>query len=158
MIENGSRALRVIWRGILLLVVIRLSLRGVINCPMGSKLVEARGQLAQAVPAGTGAMYAFIGLDDTKVIQTVIKAQLEDSEVVSLWILNSNQGKSLLLVPHWQLKVALNTVKENGAKRALPLSVSVPFTLRLNAAAADKFTELLYNIEFFTPKYQWSIT
>jgi [acyl-carrier-protein] S-malonyltransferase len=123
---------------------------GVINFSDGIKLVEARGQfMQQAVPAGTGAMYAIIGLDDDKVIQSCDKAQLETHEVVSAVNFNS-PGQVVIAGTTLAAKVAADYCKENGAKRALPLSVSVPSHCALMQPAADKLQELLYNIEFFT--------
>jgi len=123
---------------------------GVINFSDGIKLVEARGQfMQQAVPAGTGAMYAIIGLDDDKVIQSCDKAQLETHEVVSAVNFNS-PGQVVIAGTTLAAKVAAEYCKENGAKRALPLSVSVPSHCALMQPAADKLQELLYNIEFFT--------
>ena len=61
---------------------------GVIDFKQAIKLVELRGQLMQAaVPAGTGAMYAIIGLDDDAIINAC--KQAEQGEVVSAVNFNS---------------------------------------------------------------------
>jgi [acyl-carrier-protein] S-malonyltransferase len=123
---------------------------GVIKFTDAIKLVEARGQfMQQAVPAGTGAMYAIIGLDDDKVIHSCDKAQTETNEVVSAVNFNS-PGQVVIAGTTLAAKVAADYCKENGAKRALPLSVSVPSHCALMQPAAEKLQELLHNIEFST--------
>lgn len=110
------------------------------------KLVELRGQfMQQAVPAGTGAMAAIIGLDDDS-----IKAACEqaaDGQVVSPVNFNS-PGQIVIAGNKEAVERAMVLCKEAGAKRALPLPVSVPSHCALMQPAADKLAEQLNNIEF----------
>lgn len=125
---------------------------GVIKFTDAIKLVEARGQfMQQAVPAGAGAMYAIIGLDDDKVIECCAQAQNESHEVVSAVNFNS-PGQVVIAGTTQAAKVAADYCKEKGAKRALPLAVSVPSHCALMQPAADKLRDLLQNIEFFAPQ------
>lgn len=124
---------------------------GVIKFSDALKLVEARGQFMQlAVPAGAGAMYAIIGLEDGKVVESCAKAQSQTNEVVSAVNFNS-PGQVVIAGTTNAAKVAADYCKEQGAKRALPLAVSVPSHCALMQPAADKLQELLQNIEFLTP-------
>jgi [acyl-carrier-protein] S-malonyltransferase len=125
---------------------------GVIEFADAVKLVEARGQfMQQAVPAGVGAMYAIIGLDDDKVIASCKQAQAETSEVVAAVNFNS-PGQIVIAGNKGAAEVAANLCKEQGAKRALPLAVSAPSHCALMKPAAEQLASLLKNIQFHAPK------
>ena len=124
---------------------------GVIDFADALKLVAARGQfMQQAVPAGVGAMYAIIGLDDDKVIASCAQAQTETTEVVAAVNFNS-PGQVVIAGNKHGAQVAANLCKEQGAKRALPLAVSVPSHCALMKPAAEQLANLLKDIEFNTP-------
>lgn len=125
---------------------------GVIDFSDGVKLVEARGQfMQQAVPAGVGAMYAIIGLDDEKVNASCEQAQIETSEIVAAVNFNS-PGQIVIAGNTNAAQVAANLCKEQGAKRALPLAVSVPSHCALMKPAALQLAALLKDIRFQAPK------
>ena len=125
---------------------------GVIDFTDAVKLVEARGQfMQQAVPAGTGAMFAIIGLDDDKVVASCEQAQAETNEVVAAVNFNS-PGQIVIAGNKNAAQVAANLCKEQGAKRALPLAVSVPSHCALMKPAAEQLASLLNDIQFRTPK------
>ncbi|ABG40641.1 [Acyl-carrier-protein] S-malonyltransferase [Paraglaciecola sp. T6c] len=124
---------------------------GVLSFEDGVKLVEARGQfMQQAVPEGVGAMYAIIGLDDAKVIQACEQAQNETQQIVSAVNFNS-PGQVVIAGNAEAAEKSAELCKEAGAKRALPLAVSVPSHCALMKPAADKLAELFETIEFTTP-------
>lgn len=124
---------------------------GVLSFEDGIKLVEARGQfMQQAVPEGVGAMYAIIGLDDAKVIQACEQAQDETQQIVSAVNFNS-PGQIVIAGNAEAAEKAAELCKEAGAKRALPLAVSVPSHCALMKPAADKLAELFETIEFTSP-------
>ena len=113
-------------------------------------LVEKRGQFMQAsVPEGIGAMSAIIGLDNQAIIDACVKAQ--DQEVVSA--VNFNSPGQVVIAGH---KAAVERAgllcKEVGAKRVLPLPVSVPSHCALMKGAADRLALELDKITFNTPK------
>jgi [acyl-carrier-protein] S-malonyltransferase len=113
-------------------------------------LVEKRGQLMQAsVPEGIGAMAAIIGLDNQVIIDACAKAQ--DRDVVSA--VNFNSPGQVVIAGH---KAAVERAgvlcKEAGAKRVLPLPVSVPSHCALMKSAADKLALELDKITFNAPK------
>ncbi|AAW86236.1 malonyl-CoA:(acyl carrier protein) S-malonyltransferase [Aliivibrio fischeri ES114] len=122
---------------------------GVIDFKEAIKLVELRGQLMQeAVPAGVGAMYAIIGLDNESIAKACEEAA--QGEVVSPVNFNS-PGQVVIAGNKDAVERAGVLCKEAGAKRALPLPVSVPSHCALMKPAADKLAVALENIEFNTP-------
>lgn len=123
---------------------------GVIDFKQAIKLVELRGQLMQeAVPAGTGAMYAIIGLDDEAIAKACEDAA--QGEVVSPVNFNS-PGQVVIAGSKDAVERAGVLCKEAGAKRALPLPVSVPSHCALMKPAADKLAISLESIEFNAPQ------
>ncbi|MDR9826165.1 ACP S-malonyltransferase [Vibrio sp. FNV 38] len=123
---------------------------GVIDFKQAIKLVELRGKLMQeAVPAGTGAMYAIIGLADDAVAKACEEAAQGD--VVSPVNFNS-PGQVVIAGSKAAVERAGVLCKEAGAKRALPLPVSVPSHCALMKPAADKLAVALENIEFNQPQ------
>ncbi|ENC6730109.1 ACP S-malonyltransferase [Vibrio navarrensis] len=123
---------------------------GVIDFKQAIKLVELRGQLMQeAVPAGTGAMYAIIGLDDDAIAKACEEAA--QGEVVSPVNFNS-PGQVVIAGSKDAVERAGILCKEAGAKRALPLPVSVPSHCALMKPAADKLAVALEALEFNAPQ------
>lgn len=113
------------------------------------KLVEFRGQAMQrAVPAGTGAMAAILGLDDD-----VVRAACTDAaqgEVVSAVNFNS-PGQVVIAGNKAAVERAIEACKEKGAKRALPLPVSVPSHCALMQPAADEMAARLAAVSIQAP-------
>lgn len=113
------------------------------------KLVSKRGQfMMQAVPAGTGAMAAILGMSDEAVRQVCLDAaQGEVLEAV-----NYNSPGQVVVAGN---KAAVERVtvlaKEQGAKRALELPVSVPSHCALMQPAAEKLADTLAGISFKAP-------
>ena len=108
------------------------------------KLVEMRGQfMQQAVPEGQGAMAAILGLDDNAVKMICIDAG--DEQVVEAVNFNS-PGQVVIAGNVEAVTKATELAKEQGAKRALLLPVSVPSHCALMKPAADKLAESLTNI------------
>ncbi|WP_413701689.1 ACP S-malonyltransferase [Psychromonas sp. KJ10-10] len=123
---------------------------GVIEFKDAIKLVELRGQLMQqAVPAGVGAMYAIIGLADDKIAQAC--EQVAEGEVVSPVNFNS-PGQVVIAGNKATVERAGVLCKEAGAKRALPLPVSVPSHCALMKPATEKLAIALKDIEFKVPQ------
>ncbi|RCS72960.1 ACP S-malonyltransferase [Vibrio casei] len=122
---------------------------GVIDFKQAIKLVALRGELMQqAVPAGVGAMYAIIGLDDDAIAKACEEAA--QGEVVSPVNFNS-PGQVVIAGNKAAVERAGELCKAAGAKRALPLPVSVPSHCALMKPAADKLAEALADIEFNAP-------
>ncbi|MBT1445631.1 ACP S-malonyltransferase [Shewanella sp. JM162201] len=122
---------------------------GVIKFADAVKLVELRGQLMQAaVPEGSGAMYAIIGLDNDAIAAAC--AEAAEGEVVSPVNFNS-PGQVVIAGQKDAVERAAAACKAAGAKMAVALPVSVPSHCSLMKGAADKLAEALAAIEFSTP-------
>lgn len=121
----------------------------VISLEDAVKLVEKRGQfMQQAVPAGTGAMAAIIGLADDAIEKAC--EQAAEGQVVAPVNYNS-PGQIVIAGNKEAVERAMVLCKEAGAKRALPLPVSVPSHCALMKPAADKLAEQLNAIEVSAP-------
>ncbi len=117
---------------------------GILNFEVAIKLVEKRGQLMkQAVPAGIGKMAAIIGLDDDKI--DLACTQSAGSQIVSPVNYNS-PGQTVIAGNAEAVERAMEACKEAGAKRALPLAVSVPSHCMLMKSASEALESELSNI------------
>ena len=123
---------------------------GALDFAEAVKLVRLRAELMQsAVPAGVGAMAAVLGLDDDVVRQ--ICAAAEQDEVAEAVNLNS-PGQVVIAGHAAAVERAMAAAKEAGAKRALPLPVSVPSHCRLMKPAADQLAQALQDVAIRTPE------
>lgn len=113
------------------------------------KLVELRGlAMQEAVPEGVGAMSAIIGLDNDLIAENC--RQAAQGQVVSP--VNFNSPGQVVIAGHKEAVERANVLmKESGAKRALPLPVSVPSHCALMQPAADKLALALAEIELQQP-------
>ena len=113
------------------------------------KLVELRGlAMQEAVPEGVGAMAAIIGLDNESIAANCEKAA--QGQVVSP--VNFNSPGQVVIAGHKEAVERANVLmKESGAKRALPLPVSVPSHCALMKPAAEKLAIALQSIEIKSP-------
>lgn len=113
------------------------------------RLVAARGRFMQeAVPQGTGAMAAILGLDDAAIAMACDRAAQD--EVVSPVNFNS-PGQVVIAGNKAAVERAIEAAKALGAKRALPLPVSVPSHCALMKSAAERLKTLLSEIAFKKP-------
>ena len=113
------------------------------------RIVRQRGLFMQdAVPAGTGAMAAILGLDDDKVIE--VCAAAAQGEVVEAVNFNS-PGQVVIAGGKEAVARAIELAKEAGARKALPLPVSVPSHCALMKPAAERLAVELSNIEISEP-------
>jgi [acyl-carrier-protein] S-malonyltransferase len=104
-------------------------------------LVRDRGRYMQeVVPEGTGAMAAILGLDADSVARVCAEAAGED--IVSA--ANFNSPEQTVIAGHTQaVNRAMELARQAGAKRAIPLPVSVPSHCRLMEAAAARLADRL---------------
>lgn len=113
------------------------------------KLVRFRAEAMQAaVPEGAGAMAAILGLDDDTV--RAVCAEAAAGEVVEAVNLNS-PGQVVIAGNKAAVERAMVLAKEKGAKRALPLPVSVPSHSALMLPAAEKLLAHLQTIVIKEP-------
>lgn len=123
---------------------------GVLDFKAAIRLVELRGKLMQeAVPEGTGAMYAIIGLDN----DAIAKACEESAQGQVVSPVNFNSPGQVVIAGNKEaVERAGAACKAAGAKRALPLPVSVPSHCALMKPAADKLAVALKDITFNAPQ------
>lgn len=122
---------------------------GVLDLKDAVPLVELRARAMQeAVPAGTGAMAAILGLEAEKVqAACAVSAQGEVVEAV-----NFNSPEQTVIAGHKAaVERAAEACKAAGAKRAVMLPVSAPFHSALMRPAAERLQAALEKIEFRTP-------
>lgn len=127
-----------------------LACAGALGFADALKLVRLRAEAMQsAVPEGVGAMAAVLGLDD----DTVRAVCAESAQGEVLEAVNFNSPGQVVIAGH---KAAVDRgcalAKERGAKRALPLPVSVPSHCALMKPAAEKLLIALNAIEVKAPR------
>lgn len=112
-------------------------------------LVQERGRLMQgAVAEGVGKMAAVIGLDD----ELVVAACEEASAGQVVEAVNFNSPGQVVIAGHAEaVERAAAACKEKGARRVLPLPVSVPSHCALMKPAAEKLAVTLQEIEVRAP-------
>lgn len=105
------------------------------------RLVAERGRLMQAaVPAGEGSMAAILGLDDEQV--RALCAEVAGGEVLAAVNFNA-PGQVVIAGAAAAVERGMAAAKAAGAKRALPLPVSVPSHCALMRPAAEQLANLL---------------
>jgi [acyl-carrier-protein] S-malonyltransferase len=123
---------------------------GVIAFAEAVPLVRFRAQAMQeAVPMGTGAMAAILGLDDDAVRAAC--AESSQGEVVEA--VNFNAPSQVVIAGHkGAVERAAAAAKTRGAKRAVMLPVSAPFHSSLLKPAAERLSLRMQEIEFNSPQ------
>ncbi len=112
-------------------------------------LVAERGRLMQqAVPAGSGAMAAILGMDDDAVRQACTDAA--EGDVLEAVNFNS-PGQVVVAGQKVAVERLVNLAKQTGAKRAVVLPVSVPSHCALMKPAANKLADILNDITIQAP-------
>lgn len=123
---------------------------GVLTFADAVQLVHQRGRYMQAaVSAGTGKMAAIVGLDDSKIAG--LCEQAAQGQVVSAANFNS-PGQTVIAGDIDAVDRAMVLCKDAGAKRALPLNVSVPSHCALMKPAAEQLQAELAKVQFNAPQ------
>ena len=114
------------------------------------RLTEKRGKFMQeAVPEGKGLMAAVLGLERERIDE--ICQSIQTGYVAPA---NYNcPGQIVIAGEKIAVEEAINLCKEAGAKRAVPLLVSVPSHSQLMEEASRRLAELIENINFNNPKF-----
>jgi len=119
---------------------------GVITFTDAVSIVARRGRLMQqATPAGIGAMAAVLGLDD-KVLRDIC-SQVENGGIVACANYNA-PGQVVISGNRDAVEQAGEMAKTAGARRVLPLPVSVPSHCGLMKPAAVKLGDVLLAVHF----------
>ena len=115
-------------------------------------LVRFRAQAMQdAVPVGTGAMAAILGLDAEAVRAGCVEAAQTSGEVVEA--VNFNDPKQTVIAGSKAgVERGCELLKARGAKRALMLAVSAPFHSSLMKPAAERLRERLAGVAIAAPR------
>ena len=112
------------------------------------RLVSYRGKLMQsAVPAGEGAMAAIIGLDDESVISACSSVTTGVVEAANF----NAPGQVVIAGNSTAVDEAMENARALGAKRVLPLAVSVPSHCSLMTEASEQFYAALKDTAFNMP-------
>jgi [acyl-carrier-protein] S-malonyltransferase len=125
---------------------------GVLTLAQAAPLVRFRAQAMQeAVPVGTGAMAAILGMTAAQVIAGCAEVQATygagSAEVVEAVNFN-DPGQTVIAGSKAAVDKACEVLKANGAKRALSLPVSAPFHSSLMKPAAERLKEKLAATHF----------
>ena len=114
-------------------------------------LVRFRAQAMQeAVPEGTGAMAAILGLADDDVRAACAEAAAATGQVVEA--VNFNAPSQVVIAGHkGAVDKAIEACKARGAKRGLLLPVSAPFHSTLLKPAAERLAERLQSVAVVAP-------
>lgn len=113
------------------------------------RLVRLRAEAMQsAVPAGEGAMAAVLGLEDADIVAAC--AEAAQGEVVEAVNFNA-PGQVVIAGGKAAVERAIAACKARGAKRAMPLPVSVPSHCALMKPAAERLAEALESVSINVP-------
>ena len=116
-------------------------------------LVSLRAKFMQeAVKEGEGGIAAIIGLNYSELL-SICNEITEEGDLVSMANINSD-NQIVISGTKFGIDKALEICKDKGAKRAIPLAMSVPSHCKLMKPASVKFSEELNKIDFFPPKTQ----
>ena len=129
---------------------------GVLTLGQAAPLVRFRAQaMQQAVPVGTGAMAAILGMEAAKVIALCAEVTegfgANSVEVVEAVNFNDPM-QTVIAGSKAAVEKACEVIKAAGAKRALPLPVSAPFHSSLMKPAAEALRARLADVDFATPQ------
>jgi [acyl-carrier-protein] S-malonyltransferase len=112
-------------------------------------LVQTRAQLMQqAVPEGTGAMAAILGLEDDQVVKACSDALGANTDEVVQAVNFNSPGQVVIAGSKDAVARAMELATEAGAKRVIPLPVSVPSHCALMMPAAEQLAEKLKETNF----------
>jgi [acyl-carrier-protein] S-malonyltransferase len=126
-----------------------LAAAGSLTLADAARLLRIRGRAMQkAVPVGTGAMAALIGLE----FDDVAKVAAEAAGAQVCQAANDNGGGQVVISGHKEaVERAIDIAKAKGAKRAMLLPVSAPFHCALMQPAADAMADALAKVTVAPP-------
>jgi [acyl-carrier-protein] S-malonyltransferase len=129
---------------------------GVLTLAQATPLVRLRAQAMQdAVPVGTGAMAAILGMEAARVAALCLEVTQSfgagTAEVVQAVNFN-DPGQTVIAGSKAAVEKASEVLKAAGAKRALPLPVSAPFHSSLMQPAAEKLRQRLSELTLAAPQ------
>lgn len=118
---------------------------GALSVGDAARLLRVRGNAMQsAAPAGTGLTAVVMGLD-IDVVREICAAT--DCDVAN----DNCPGQVVISGLKETVEKTMDLAKSRGAKRAMPLALSVPVHCRVQSPAADAMRAALDSVEFNTP-------
>ncbi len=124
---------------------------GALTLAQAAPLVRFRAQAMQrAVPVGSGAMAAILGLDSAQVAALCAESTEQSGQLAEAVNFN-DPAQTVIAGSKAGVDAACVLLKARGAKRTLPLSVSAPFHSSLMQPAAEELRERLALVEFAAP-------
>ncbi len=118
---------------------------GALSVGDAAKLLRARGRAMQnAAPAGTGLTAVILGLDIDLVHEI---CAVTDCDVAN----DNSPGQVVISGLRETVEKTMELAKSRGAKRAMPLALSVPVHCRVQSPAADAMRAALETVDFKTP-------
>jgi [acyl-carrier-protein] S-malonyltransferase len=126
-----------------------LAAAGAFSVADTARLLRIRGRaMQQAVPVGTGAMAALLGLE----FEAAVAVAAEAAQAQVCQAANDNGGGQVVVSGHKEaVERAVEIAKGRGARRAMLLPVSAPFHCALMQPAADAMAEALSRIAVKPP-------
>ncbi len=119
---------------------------GALSVGDAARLLRARGNAMQAAaPVGAGLTAVILGLDIDVVRDICAKT---DCDVAN----DNSPGQVVISGPRTVVEATMAAAKEAGAKRAMPLALSVPVHCRMQQSAADAMRAALENVTFNAPR------
>jgi len=117
-------------------------------------LVQARGRfMQQAVPRGEGAIAAVLGLDDAAVVECCERVSRDGGSGLVAAV-NFNAPGQVVIAGHaGAVAAALEAARSAGARKAVPLPMSVPVHCELMRPAADRLLERLREVSITAPRF-----
>ena len=110
-----------------------------------AKLLRVRGNAMQtAVPVGHGLTAVILGMDIDTIRQICDTAGCDVAN-------DNSMGQVVISGEKSAVECAMNIAKEQGAKRAMPLALSVPVHCRIQAPAADEMRAALESVDMRAP-------
>ena len=114
-------------------------------------VVRRRGEFMQeAVPVGTGAMAAILGVE-FPVVEEICR-EAAQGEVLDVANINA-PGQVVVAGHRAAVERAVALAPSKGGKRSVMLPVSAPFHCRLMAPAAERLTAALAEVRVTDPRY-----
>jgi [acyl-carrier-protein] S-malonyltransferase len=127
-----------------------LVVAGALEFPDAVSVVRRRGEFMQeAVPVGTGAMAALLGMD-LPLVEEICR-DAADGEVLDVANVNS-PGQIVVAGHRTAVERAVALAATRGGKRSVLLPVSAPFHCRLMAPAALRLTDVLAGVRAANPR------
>ena len=118
---------------------------GALTVGQAAKLLRVRGNAMQnAVPVGHGLTAVVLGMD-IDVLRDI--CENNDCDVAN----DNSPGQVVISGLKENVEAAMATAKENGAKRAMPLALSVPVHCRVQQPAADAMRLAIETVDFKQP-------